>query len=307
MDTSTIIIIVKRSLNKKIKNIKPILGKGDVNEIYIIDIGNKKILLRINSKEDGLSEFKKEEWCINEAKKKGVLCSNILDIGKYKKYCYMIYDFIDGKSGKEIKNKLKVWTTIGKYAKLINSIKVKGYGLRFSPKDNKFTESWKKYIDYNIDSLVKRDKLIELKVYNENQLPIINKFFLNLKRKKIKVGLVHNDLSLRNVVVDKEGNVFLIDWGCAEANFVPHGEFVEILGAGHMDLKIPTENQIGCFLEGYGLSKIEFEKLKKEISKFLLLVSFDKLRWAIDKSPKDIDGMIKIAKRRLDYALKING
>lgn len=307
MENSIIKKIISKSVKQEIKKIKPILGKGDVNEISIIELDSKKVLLRINSKWDGLIEFKKEEWCINEAKKNGILCSNILEIGKYKKYSYMIYDFIEGKSGKEIKNKREIWTTIGKYAKLINSIKVKGFGLRFSPKENQFTESWEKYIDYNIKSLNDEDKLIELKVYKKEELPKIKKYFFDLKQNKMNKGLVHNDLSLRNVVVDKKGRVFLIDWGCAEANFVPHGEFVEILGAGHMDLKVPTNEEIECFLKGYGISKRKFEILKKDISKFLLLVSFDKLRWAIDKSPKDIKEMIKIAKKRLDYALKLNG
>ncbi len=307
MDNSIIKKIVSNSLNHKIIKIKPIIGKGDVNKIFNIDIENKRILLRINSKWDGLSEFKKEAWCIEQAKKKGVLGANILDIGKYKDYSYMIYEYIEGKSGKDIKNKKEIWTKIGKYAKLINSIEVKGFGLRFSPEENKFTGSWEKYIDYNIKSLSNEDKLIELKVYKKEELPIIKNYFLDLKKNKMNIGLVHNDLSLRNVVVDKEGKVFLIDWGCAEANFVPHGEFVEILGAGHMDLKIPTNEEIECFLEGYGLSKREFEILKKEISKFLLLVSFDKLRWAIDKSPKDIEEGTKRAKKRLDFALKMNG
>jgi len=306
MENSIIRKIISKTLNQGIKKIKPIVGKGDVNEIFIIQLEDKKILLRINSKWDGLTEFKKESWCIKQAKKKGVLGANILSIGKYKDFSYMIYEFIEGKSGKQIKNRGEIWTMIGRYAKLINSIKVKGYGLRFSPKDNKFIGSWEKFIDYNIKSLKEGDKLIELKVYKEIQLPTIKNYFLGLKKNKMKVGLVHNDLSLRNVIVDKKEKLFLIDWGCAEANFVPHGEFVEILGAGHMDLKIPTNEEINCFLKGYGISKREFEILKKDISKFLLLVSFDKLRWAIDKSPKDIKEMTKIARKRLDYALKIN-
>jgi len=298
--------IILKALNQKIRKIKPIIGKGDVNEIFIIELENKKVLLRINSKLEGLEEFKKEAWCIEKARIKGVLGANILSIGKYKNFSYMIYEFIEGKSGKEINNKKEIWATIGKYAKLINSIKVKGYGLRFSPEKTEFIESWDKFINYGIESLKEGDRLIELKVYKREQLQIIKKYFLDLKKSKMNMGLVHNDLSLRNVVVDKEGKVFLIDWGCACANFVPHTEFVEILGAGYMDLGIPTKEEINHFLKGYGISKKQFEIIKKEISKFLLLVSFDKLRWAIDKSPKDIEEMTKIAKKRLAYALKIN-
>lgn len=298
--------IISKKIKQKIININPLVGEGDVNKIYVIKLENKKVLLRINSKPDGLREFKKEEWCIKKANEIGVLGPNILSLGKYKGYSYMIYDFIEGKSGKEIKNKNEIWTLLGKYAKKINSIKVKGYGLRFSPQNNQFLESWNKYINYNIDCLNKADKLIELKIYNIQQLPIIKKYFLSLKKKKFNIGLIHNDISLRNVVIDNEGKVFLIDWGCAEANIVPHTEFVEILGAGHLDLKIPTKEEIEYFLKGYGISKKQFEMMKKDISKFLLLVSFDKVRWAIDKSPKDIKQLSETAKKRLEYVLKIN-
>ncbi|HDL02227.1 MAG TPA: hypothetical protein ENH20_00150, partial [Candidatus Pacearchaeota archaeon] len=291
--------IISKTVKQKIKNIRSIVGKGDVNKIFVVELENRKVLLRINSKWDGLMEFKKEVWCIEKSKKKGVPCSNILGVGMYKDYSYMIYDFIQGRSGGEIKNKKEVWVTIGRYAKLINSVKVKGYGLRFSPEDNRFTESWSRHIRYNIESLNEEDKLLDLKIYDKDQLIMIKKYFFDLKKNKFKIGLIHNDLSLRNVVVNDVGDVFLIDWGCAEANFVPLGEFVEILGAGHMDLKIPTSEEIDCFLKGYGISKKEFEILKKDISKFLLLVSFDKLRWAIDKSLGDVKEMSKIARKRL--------
>jgi len=299
--------IISRITKQKITKIIPLIGKGDVNKVFVIELKNREILLRANSKEEGLMEFKKEMWCIRKAKEKGVLGPNILGIGKYKNFSYMIYDFIKGGSGKDIKDKNNIWRILGEYAKKINSIKVKGYGLRFSPKNNKFLESWEEYIDYNIKSLNEIDKLIELGVYNKKQLSVIKGYFLSLKKKKFNFGLVHNDISLRNAIVDKTGKVFLIDWGCAEANVIPHSEFIEILGAGNMDLKTPTNKEINYFLKGYGISKKQFELLKKELSKFLLLVSFDKLRWAIEKNPDSLNRLSQIAKKRLKYALKING
>ncbi len=294
------------SLKQDIKKIKPIIGKGEVNQIFIAEGKTKKIILRINTKSNRYKEFKKEEWCIKKAKIKGVAVPKILKIGKYKNSSYMIYEFIEGKNDKEIKNRKHVWFTLGNYAKRINSIKVRGYGPAFSSDKRKFLESWDKYIDYNIASLNKKDKLKRSNVYGDKQLPIIKKYFADLKNKKHKIGLAHNDLSLRNVVVDKTNKVFLIDWGCAEANIVPHSEFVEILGWGHMGHNDPTNEEINYFLKGYGISQKRFVRLKKEISKFLLVVSFDKLKWAIDNNPKKIREYSRIAKKRIKYALKIN-
>jgi fructosamine-3-kinase len=306
MNKTIIKKIILESLNQEIFNIKQVIGKGDVNQIFVIQINSGKYILRINQKSDGFSEFAKERWCIEQAQDKGVLGPNILDIGKYQDFSYMIYDFIEGKSGDQIENKLEAWIKLGEYAKAINNIKVNGYGLKFSSKQNKFLESWNDYINYNLKSLNQNDKLLHLKVYDLKQLKIIKQYFHDLKNQKHKIGLVHNDLSLRNVIVNQSNKIYLIDWGCAEANIIPHSEFVEILGAGHMDLAVPTQKQIDAFLQGYEISQIEFKPLEKEVAKFLLLKSFDKLRWAIDKSSKDTKEFAKIAKKRLNYSLKVN-
>jgi hypothetical protein len=41
--------------------------------------------------------------------------------------------------------------------------------------------------------------------------------------------------------------------------------------------------QFALFLEGYGLSFQEYEKMKLEMAKINLLIHMDKLRWAIDR------------------------
>lgn len=47
------------------------------------------------------------------------------------------------------------------------------------------------------------------------------------------------------------------------------------------------------FLDGYGLSRDEFNLLKPDIISLALLRSVDKLRWAIDKKPKKIEEFSK--------------
>ena len=123
MDKKTIKKIVSKSIKKRIIKIKSVIGKGDVNRIFILDLEDKKILIRINEKHDGVIEFKKEVWCIKRAKEKGILGPNVISIGRYGNFSYMIYEFIEGKSGKEIKDKKEIWKVLGIYAKRINSIK----------------------------------------------------------------------------------------------------------------------------------------------------------------------------------------
>jgi len=297
-----VIKVFNKISNEKIQSIKQIIGKGDVNQVYVIETSKDKVLLRLNNERD---EFRKEEWCINEAKKKGVLGPEILKVGRLGKITFMAYRFIEGESGKESKvEKSQIWRKLGEYARKINSIKTKGYGDKLITKTGKFSGSWSKFINYNIKSLNEDDKLIELKVYTEKQLPIIKKYFIKLKLKKHHVGLTHNDLVLGNVIIDKKGNYILIDWGCAESNIIPYGEFVEVLGYRLLEYKELNLTDFYEFSRGYGFKRGEYEKLKKEIGIFLLLSAFDKLRWAIDKKHKNIKNYVKTAKLRLKYVLE---
>jgi len=287
---------------EKVISIRQIIGKGDVNQVFVVKTSKNKVLLRLNKERD---EFRKEEWCINKAKKKGVLGPEILKVGKYKGITYMAYKFIEGKSGKEIKiDKSIIWRKLGEYGKKINSIKTKGYGDKLDIKTGKFSGSWNKFINYNLKSLNKNDKLMKLKVYNEKQLPIIRKYFMKLKLKKHKFGLTHNDLAPENIIIDNNKNFTLIDWGCAEANIIPYGEFVEVLGYRLLEYKKLNLKDFNEFSIGYGIRKKQYMKLKKDISIFLLLSAFDKLRWAIDKNPSELKNYIKTAKNRLKYALE---
>jgi hypothetical protein len=57
-----------------------------------------------------------------------------------------------------------------------------------------------------------------------------------------------------------------------------------------------------AFRQGYGLSDEEHERLKPELDRLFLLLSFDKLRWAIDRNPSRIDEYVGRAKA----ALRVN-
>jgi len=303
MISKTIIKRIFRKISKEeVISIRQIIGKGDINQVFVVKTSKNKVLFRLNEERD---EFRKEEWCINKAKKKGVLGPEILKIGKYKGITYMAYKFIEGKSGKETKiNKSIIWRKLGEYGKKINSIKTKGYGDKIDIKTGKFLGSWNKFINYNIKSLNKNDELIRLKVYNEKQIPLIKNFFIRLKSKKHKLGLTHNDLSPENIIIDNDKNFILIDWGCAESNITPYGEFVEVLGYRLLEYKKLNLKNFGEFAQGYGIKRKQYVKLRKDINKFLLLSAFDKLRWAIDMNSSEINNYVITAKNRLKYALK---
>ena len=71
----------------------------------------------------------KEKWCIEQAAAIGIPGPEVLTIGVIDETAYMIQAFVEGDNGADSTVlKTDVWRQLGKYAKLIHSIPVKGYG-----------------------------------------------------------------------------------------------------------------------------------------------------------------------------------
>jgi len=71
-------------------------------------------------------------------------------------------------------------------------------------------------------------------------------------------------------VIYRRGEVYLIDWGTAEIDIVPHSE----LGVLMMKKECSKE-EFHCFLEGIGLNGSGYEKIEKEIKVINLLNGCD--------------------------------
>jgi fructosamine-3-kinase len=269
--------------SNKINDFHQILGNGDVNRVFVVEQNRDKFVVRLNEANE-LPRFQKEAWCQEQALKNSILSPKTIEVGVKDNIAYMILEFIPGINGKTITdNKEFVWQTLGKYARIFNSIKVTGFGEDMTSQ-GVFSDSWQRYLNYNIDSLSANDKLLSMGIITQQQSRTILEKFLKLKNYNFNFGLVHGDLSLSNTIVD-ENKVTLIDWGCAEASIVPHVEFVDLFYNQSFNHDLSLDD----FLLGYGMSQSEFDLIKPEIDMLNLLHAVDKLRWAIDKSPEKID------------------
>lgn len=269
--------------SNKVTDFHQILGNGDVNRVFVVENGKEKFILRLNEASE-LPRFQKEAWSQEQATDKGVLSPKTINIGIKDNSAYMVLDFVPGINGKDIiVNKEFVWQAIGRYARISHSIKVVGFGEGMTS-PGIFSDSWQRYLDYNIDSLDTRDKLLSLGIITSKQSEVILGKFLKLKTYNFNFGLVHGDLSLSNTIVD-EDKVTLIDWGCAEASIVPHIEFVDLFHNQSFNHDLLLDD----FLMGYGMSRQEFDLIKLEIDMLELLQAVDKLRWAIDKKPDKVN------------------
>ena len=281
----------------------PILGRGSVNKVFIVEAPNAKLVVRMGDHES-LKEYRKEAWCIDKAAARSVPVATVLDVGVIEDHAYMIQAYIAGDEGRDSQfPKSNIWRELGRYAKLIHSIEVAGFGLKLRDLIHGVSrDSWLEYVNYNIESLNEDDELLKLKVVTESESKVIRTIFEDLKRQPFNFGLNHGDLSLKNVIVDESGKVNLLDWGSAEASIVPHHDLVQMFKMNMLENE-PDDAAIQSFLDGYGISQTEFEQMRPTLESLLLLRAFDKLRRAIDWGIEPLERYVTHARQAVERKL----
>jgi aminoglycoside phosphotransferase len=287
-----------------------IIGKGIVNDIVIVSMKNNKSVIRMNADPTAFQTYEKERWCMDKATTQGISGPSVLSLGRHEDTAYMIQTFVEGENGQDSQqDKRHAWRVLGQYAKRIHSIDVKGFGEILAdavkgefkaPIHENYDGTWVSFIKYNMESLSQDDALIGLGVFNFQQSQQIKELFKSLLNIHFKFGLNHGDLSLKNILVDQNGAVALLDWGSAEVHIVPHWELIQLTGC-QLRQDYADNIDIDAFLAGYGISRNQFEKMHRELNILLLLQAIDKLRWAIDCSPQCIPEFSRYAEKVIQH------
>ena len=282
----------------------PIVGRGSVNKVYMVEAPDARLLVRISDQNESLNEYLKEEWCIEKAALLGVAVAKVLDVGLIEERAYMIQKYISGDEGRDSYfPQSDIWQRLGRYARLIHSIEVAGFGLKLQDlTQGDSRESWLEYLNYNIESLNDEDELIVLGVLTKSQSKVVRSILADLKSESFDFGLNHGDLSLKNVIVDESGKANLVDWGSAEASIVPHHDLIQLLKMNMLE-NDPDNAAIRSFLEGYGMSLSEFQQMRPTLDSLLVLRAFDKLRWALASGIDGLENYIAHAKQALERKL----
>jgi fructosamine-3-kinase len=281
---NAIIELAEKKIHGSIKDITQVINKGHMNEVYLVKTDRQNVILRVNEP-SSFERFKKECWCAEEAALMGVHTPKALEVGIGGEHSFILFDYIEGKNGAEIVQSQDLWYQLGIQLKKIHNISVNGFGEELSDIRSGNFDEWKKYIDYNINSLNKGDQLRKRGVLNDENSAKIQSLLSSLLDKKFNFGLSHGDYSLANVIVDNRSVPNIIDWGCAQAHVVPDYDFGIII-----DESVGENTEyFKALLNGYGMTESDYLDIKNEIMVLQLLVALDKLRWAMDKNTKRIE------------------
>lgn len=276
--------------------IQEIIGRGSVNRVFKVTGGGQTVVLRLREGAAALEEYCKEAWCIERAARAGVPGPQVLSVGERGGMAYIAERFVEGQNGADAEARQgEIWQALGRFARVIHGIPAAGYGLGFRDgafRDN-FAGSFENHVRYNFERLTDGDPLAALGVCPPAMRGRVQAIFSGLLRQSLPLGLCHGDLSPRNVIVNG-AHFALIDWGCAIRSVCPHCEFVALSRAEAQGEPV-GEGALAAFLRGYGMMREAHRRMLPDIEALQLLDAFDKLRWAIDRSPGDIGALAAYA------------
>jgi fructosamine-3-kinase len=284
--------IVVRETGSSIRQVEQ-LDHGSVNRSFLVTTGTTRVVARINEFGE-LPRFQKEAWAITQASTAGVPVPNVVGVGNDQELSYIIESYIDGRRGDVIPSAERpaMWREIGRLLKRIHTVSVAGFGEDFADMTSGGATNWERYLDYNLSALTPADPLLARGFLTTSDQDKLRRSFEGLRGLPRHFGLSHGDVSPSNVI-EGNGGLHVIDWGEANAHFVPHFDLGIIL-EDSLDSSSP---EFGQLLEGYGLDEAAFRALVPDVIALRTLIRIDKIRWAIDRRPERAEARAADLKR----------
>lgn len=250
--------ITSEALGNKPSEIEQIEGKGKRNFVFKIKVDNSYFILRITNNQDRKGLYEIEKWCYEKVKDLGIKIPEIIKTGEINDWAYSIQQYIDGVHGTDSSlDDNKIWFILGTYAKEIHKISAEEIAMDFKIK---------------LDELFNDSFYLDKKIFSEEILNKLKNRLYEILEWDYKPMLNHYNLNPGNTIVDKNNDVWLIDWETANGNRVPHLELAEVFM--WKNRKQATQS----FITGYGLSQEEFDYMMRDIQTLMLMKQMDAIK-----------------------------
>jgi len=245
---------------------------GHGNYVFMLDYIQNKKIIRMNNEGNLYSEYENFEYWVSKLKEIDIPVPNIVCIGKYINYNYIILDYIEGKDLGEVYTILTEEQKKNIAKKVVeiqtrvqdNLLPNNQYGSIYEYNDNTGFDTWKEYI---LDSLenskqnirknkifdeAKADKLIELtEKYNEYFNKVEPKAFLD-------------DISNKNLIIHN-GDIS----GIIDLDWMGFGDLLSFVGYNNMAL---LDMEVDTNYIDYIIRELNLNDFQKQIVLFYTLV-----------------------------------
>ena len=266
----------------KVSSVKK-LGIGTSNLNYLVSIGKKKFIFRMNMEPGFKNKSKKEFDALKIVEKIGIAPKVYLLDDSRKEFDsdFIILGYLEGKTSNKVKEYYqdKMFKKLAGLLAKMHSIPVKGKVNKLGKKDYGGYESSVKFLKKSYLNYINKH------ISNKKFLEMLDETFLNLKKSIPKekysprIVVSQGDFCEQNIIVNN-GKYSLIDFEDLELGdasseiaqiFVTFGEPFD-------------EKQKEIFLKEYIKSverKFDYEELKDEIEKWVPFLFFNIFLWSI--------------------------
>ena len=226
---------------------------------YLLDAGIKQIILPITTKD-------------------GQLFSNFAD------FKTILYPYIDTCNATQIKLTKAQWVLLGKAIKKLHELDISPSITKNVSKENyssKWRESLKELLVHISNKNFSEPVASEMSQFIKSKTNEIIKLIqcaeelvTKLQKQQLEHVLCHADLHGWNLIIDKEGNFYIVDWDTLI--FAPKERDLMFIGAGIWDSSLTPNEEESLFYQGYAPSNINqdalayyrFERIIQDISDY---------------------------------------
>ncbi|WP_344751452.1 aminoglycoside phosphotransferase family protein [Gryllotalpicola koreensis] len=287
---------IARSLGISVEQATELDG-GNQNHVVRVRGGRRDVVVRF-AKDDTrmlVDPFDVEAWCLTATAEAGIHTSPLVARGTADGLSYLVVGHLPGTVAAA--NDLHAWREIGRIAAALAEVDVAtapdAFFTRFGRNP---AEAWDAHLGYNFAALEGDDPLVDFGIYREPDRSKLRNVLASLRARRLSQGLVHGDLSTRNLLVNERYAV--VDWGSAHSGPTCWGDLDQInrwrlLG----DPESPvSEAAWSSALGGAGLTDAQAAPVLAELA---VLHALDVVRWSYTSRPDRLDELVHRSARLL--------
>ena len=276
--------IVKHALGEPAVKTSLVPEQGKVNRAYMVETRNGRFVLRVRFDKDEMRKFRCEKQCADFIRRDHDWTPAVIAIGQYETHCYSFQERVDGTVASQYTgDMIGVWEQIGQYAKYFHGVSTTGYIFDVFDGELPFDRLWcQPYFDGLKDA--EESRLVEKGLMTGEEFGAAVRALEPLKRLQFEPTLAHGNLTPKNIIVDPDGKVHIIDWGSCQGNLAADLDLSELIVFAR-----PLKH-IQAYLRGHELPADYLQQRAELLDLFQLVRFFTTANWLCEiNSPKEAD------------------
>lgn len=267
------------------------LSGGNQNHVVRVRGEGRDVVVRFarDAGRSPVDPFDVEEWCLAAVAQTGIRTSSLVARGIADGLSYLVADYMPGAIADP--DDLGAWREIGRIAGALSHVDTAmAPDALFTRFGRDLPAAWDAHVDYNLAALDDEDPLVDLGVYRVPDRSRLRAMVTRLRGRTMPQGLIHGDLSTRNLLVSDR--YIVIDWGSAHTGPACWGDLDQVNRWRLLrDPEVPvSEAAFAAVLDGAGLTAANGAPVLAELA---TLHALDVVRWAYAKRPERLDELVR--------------